>query len=287
RGRRGVGRGGRWPATGPVPTVGGAGIARRHRRRKHAMIAHLVQSYGYYAVFALIAPESLGIPLPGESALIAAALYARTTHHLNTAAAAAVIGDNAGYWTSKTGGRGLAERYRHYVRLNRVRLKAARSCFVRYGVPVVFFGRCVAVLRTYAAFLAGLSTMRWSRFLVANAAGRRAVVGHVCLRRVRARQRRIEHRQHDHHRRLGGRRRADGGHHRDRAKVAAAPRATSRGRLPRPAGPLSRAGAPGSLIRPVLCELTAPNPLTPSTSERRQACPGRADGPDLRGMVTH
>src|SRR5262249_37127062 len=112
RGRRGVGRGGRWPATGPVPTVGGAGIARRHRRRKHAMIAHLVQSYGYYAVFALIAPESLGIPLPGESALIAAALYARTTHHLNTAAlaaaaaAAAVIGDNAGYWTSKTGGRG-------------------------------------------------------------------------------------------------------------------------------------------------------------------------------------
>src|SRR5215475_13811339 len=68
------------------------------------MIAHLVQSYGYYAVFALIALESLGIPLPGESALIAAALYAGTTHHLNIAALAAVaasatvIGDNAGYW---------------------------------------------------------------------------------------------------------------------------------------------------------------------------------------------
>src|SRR5262249_14706315 len=70
------------------------------------MIAHLVQSYGYYAVFALLRPESLGIPLPGESALIAAALYARKTPPLNTAAAAAVIGDNAGYWTSKTGGRG-------------------------------------------------------------------------------------------------------------------------------------------------------------------------------------
>src|SRR5262249_40338230 len=95
RGRRGVGRGGRWPATGPVPTVGGAGIARRHRRRKHAMIAHLVQSYGYYAVFALIAPESLGIPLPGESALIAAALYARTTHHLNIAALAAAAAAGA------------------------------------------------------------------------------------------------------------------------------------------------------------------------------------------------
>ena len=141
------------------------------------MIAHLVQSYGYYAVFALIALESLGIPLPGESALIAAALYAGTTHHLNiaalaaAAAAAAVIGDNAGYWIGKTGGRRLAERYGHYVRLNRARLKAGRYLFARHGVKVVFFGRFVAVLRTYAAFLAGLSAMRWSRFLVANAAG--------------------------------------------------------------------------------------------------------------------
>ena len=141
------------------------------------MIAHLVQSYGYYAVFALIALESLGIPLPGESALIAAALYAGTTHHLNiaalaaAAAAAAVIGDNAGYWIGKTGGRRLAERYGHYVRLNSARLKVGRYLFARHGVKVVFFGRLVAVLRTYAAFLAGLSTMRWSRFLLANAAG--------------------------------------------------------------------------------------------------------------------
>ena len=141
------------------------------------MIAHLVQSYGYYAVFALIALESLGIPLPGESALIAAALYAGTTHHLNiaalaaAAAAAAVIGDNAGYWIGKTGGRRLAERYGHYVRLNRARLKAGRYLFARHGVKVVFFGRFVAVLRIYVAFLAGLSTMRWSRFLLANAAG--------------------------------------------------------------------------------------------------------------------
>jgi membrane protein DedA with SNARE-associated domain len=141
------------------------------------MIAQLVQSYGYYAVFALIALESLGIPLPGESALIAAALYAGTTHHLNivalaaVAAAAAVIGDNAGYWIGKTGGRPLAERYGRYVRLTRTRLKVGRYLFARHGVKVVFFGRFVAVLRTYAAFLAGLSRMRWSRFLLANAAG--------------------------------------------------------------------------------------------------------------------
>jgi membrane protein DedA with SNARE-associated domain len=141
------------------------------------MIAHLVQSYGYYAVFALIVLESLGIPLPGESALIAAALYAGTTHHLNiaalaaVAATAAVIGDNAGYWIGKTGGRRLAERYGRYVRLTRTRLKVGRYLFARHGVTVVFFGRFVAVLRTYAAFLAGLSRMRWSRFLLANAAG--------------------------------------------------------------------------------------------------------------------
>ncbi len=141
------------------------------------MFAHLVQSYGYYAVFALIALESLGIPLPGESALIAAALYAGTTHHLNitalaaVAVSAAVIGDNAGYWVGRTGGRRLAERYGRYVRLDRAKLKVGRYLFARHGGKVVFFGRFVAVLRTYAAFFAGVSRMRWSRFLLANAAG--------------------------------------------------------------------------------------------------------------------
>src|SRR5215471_6771756 len=129
------------------------------------MIAHLVQSYGYYAVFALIALESLGIPLPGESALIAAALYAGTTHHLNlaalaaVAASAAVIGDNAGYWIGKTGGRRLAERYGHYVRLNRARLKAGRYLFARHGVKVVFFGRFVVVL-TAATIVIGRRSLR-------------------------------------------------------------------------------------------------------------------------------
>src|ERR1700751_6387643 len=75
-----------------------------------SLITHLVQSYGYYAVFTLIALECMGIPLPGETALITAALYAGTTHHLNVVAlaavatCAAVIGDNAGYWIGRTGG---------------------------------------------------------------------------------------------------------------------------------------------------------------------------------------
>ena len=142
-----------------------------------SFVAHLVQSYGYYAVFALIALESMGIPLPGETALIAAALYSGTTHHLSivvlavVAGSAAVIGDNAGYWIGKTGGQRLAERYGRYVRLDRSKLKVGRYLFARHGVKVVFFGRFVAVLRTYAAFFAGVSMMRWPRFLVANAVG--------------------------------------------------------------------------------------------------------------------
>jgi len=140
-------------------------------------INHLVQSYGYYAVFALIALESTGIPLPGESALITAALYAGTTHHLNVvvlavvAASAAVTGDNAGYWIGRTGGLRLAERYGRYVRLDRVKLNVGRYLFTRHGVKVVFFGRFVAVLRTFAAFFAGVGKMPWPAFLAANTAG--------------------------------------------------------------------------------------------------------------------
>ncbi len=140
-------------------------------------ITHLVQSYGYYAVFTLIALESMGIPLPGETALISAALYAGTTHHLNVvvlaviATCAAIVGDNAGYWIGRTGGLRLAERYGRYVRLDRAKLKVGRYLFARHGWKVVFFGRFVAVLRTFAAFFAGVGKMRWPGFAAANAAG--------------------------------------------------------------------------------------------------------------------
>jgi membrane protein DedA with SNARE-associated domain len=142
-----------------------------------SFVTHLVQSYGYYGVFVLIALESMGIPLPGETALIAAAVYSGATHHLNIvvlaviATCAAIIGDNAGYWIGRTGGQRLAERHGRFVRLDRAKLKVGRYLFARHGVKVVFFGRFVAVLRTFAAFFAGVSKMRWSRFLVANAAG--------------------------------------------------------------------------------------------------------------------
>jgi membrane protein DedA with SNARE-associated domain len=140
-------------------------------------ISHLIASYGYLALFVLVGLESLGIPLPGETALITAGVYAGHTHRLSpwlifaAASAAAIIGDNIGYWIGDKGGYRLARRYGHKVRLDERKLKIARYLFDRHGGKVVFFGRFVSVLRTYAAFLAGTSRMRWRRFLPANASG--------------------------------------------------------------------------------------------------------------------
>ena len=140
-------------------------------------VDHLVSSLGYWAVFLLVAAESLGVPLPGETALIVAGAYAGQTHHLNpwiifaVASAAAITGDNVGFWIGDKGGYRLAKRYGRKVRLDERKLKLARFVFDCHGTKVVFFGRFVSILRTYAAFLAGTSRMRWRRFLPANAAG--------------------------------------------------------------------------------------------------------------------
>jgi membrane protein DedA with SNARE-associated domain len=140
-------------------------------------ISHLIANYGYWAVFALVGLESLGIPLPGETALIIAGAYAGSTHNLSpwavfaVASAGAIIGDNAGFWIGSKGGYRLARTYGPRIRVDERKLKIARYLFDTYGQKVVFFGRFTALLRTYAAFLAGASRMSWRRFLPANAAG--------------------------------------------------------------------------------------------------------------------
>jgi membrane protein DedA with SNARE-associated domain len=142
-----------------------------------AMLTHFVGSYGYLAVILFVGLESVGIPLPGESTLIAAALYAGATHHLNivaiglVATAAAIAGDNLGYVLGRTGGQRLVKRYGRYVHLTESRLAVGRYLFRRRGGSVVFFGRFIALLRTFAAFLAGMNRMPWRRFLAWNAAG--------------------------------------------------------------------------------------------------------------------
>ena len=140
-------------------------------------MTNLVAQYGYLAVLVIVGLESTGVPLPGETTLVAAALYAGATHNLNivgvviAAAVGAILGDNLGYLIGHWGGYRLLIRYGRYIRLSEKRIKIARYLFLRYGGEVVFFGRFTAILRTYAAFLAGTTRMPWRRFLFFNAAG--------------------------------------------------------------------------------------------------------------------
>jgi membrane protein DedA with SNARE-associated domain len=141
------------------------------------LVADIVTSAGYPAVFGLVSLESLGIPVPGETAVVAASIYAATTHRLSpwlifaAAAGGAIVGDNIGFWIGIKGGYRLARRYGSRVRLDEGKLKVGRYLFDRHGAKLVYFGRFVSVLRTYAAFFAGTTKMRWQRFAAANAAG--------------------------------------------------------------------------------------------------------------------
>lgn len=137
----------------------------------------LFQHYGYAAIFLGIMLESTGLPLPGESLLIAAAIYAATTHHMNIAllvpcaAAGAILGDQIGYFVGRWIGYRVLTGLGRRLGLTEERLALGRYLFRRYGGRVVFFGRFVALLRTFAALLAGANRMPWHRFILWNALG--------------------------------------------------------------------------------------------------------------------
>ena len=137
----------------------------------------LLSTYGYLAVFVFVGIESIGVPVPGETMLVTAAIYAGTTGRLSifwvivASSAGAIVGDNLGYLVGRTGGYRLLKRYGRYIRLDENRLRLGQYLFDRHGSKVVFFGRFISVLRIFAAFLAGVNRMHWRRFLVFNAAG--------------------------------------------------------------------------------------------------------------------
>lgn len=137
----------------------------------------LLAAYGYLAVFIFVGVESLGIPVPGETMLVTAAIYAGTTGRLSifwvivASSAGAIVGDNIGYAIGRTGGYRLLKRYGRYIRLEENRLRLGQYLFRKHGPKVVFFGRFVSVLRIFAAFLAGVNRMHWRLFLIFNAAG--------------------------------------------------------------------------------------------------------------------
>jgi membrane protein DedA with SNARE-associated domain len=141
-------------------------------------VTKLLLDYGLVLLFVLVAVESSGVPLPGEAALIAAAVLARPERHhyslasvIAVAAAAAIIGDNVGYWLGRLGGRKLIERYGFTRRYAAKALPPSERFFKKHGAKTVFFGRFVALLRVTAAWLAGISRMHWWEFTLWNAAG--------------------------------------------------------------------------------------------------------------------
>lgn len=136
-----------------------------------------LSTLGYLAVGLFIMIESLGVPFPGETILVTASVLAGTTHQLNiagiifAAVCGAIVGDNLGFAIGWFGGYPLLRRFGKYIRLDEPKLKVGRYLFLKHGGKVVFFGRFVSVLRTYAAFLAGTNRMHWVHFVLANAAG--------------------------------------------------------------------------------------------------------------------
>lgn len=132
---------------------------------------------GYSFVCIVVALESMGLPVPGETTLVTAAIYAGTTHRLNiwlviaAAATGAIVGDSIGFWIGRVFGHRLLLRYGGVLRMTPRRIKLGQYLFQRHGGKVVFFGRFFAVLRALAALLAGVNYMDWRRFLLFNVSG--------------------------------------------------------------------------------------------------------------------
>jgi membrane protein DedA with SNARE-associated domain len=140
-------------------------------------VTHFFTHHGLPLLFVVIMLESFGIPLPGETALIFFGLLASQGNYsvaavIAVAAAAAIVGDNLGYWIiGRWGGRALFRRNKWLNSYADRLLPRAEKLMQRHGGKTVFFGRFIAILRFTAAWVAGLGRMEWWRFLFWNAAG--------------------------------------------------------------------------------------------------------------------
>src|SRR5215471_18477989 len=140
-------------------------------------LIRLIQVHGPWIISAVVALESAGVPLPGETILVAAALLAAATNQIDiavvvaAAAAGAIAGDGIGYTVGRGFGMPLLRKYGRCIRLDENRLLIGRYLFFRYGAAVVFFGRFIGVLRMFAALLAGANCMPARRFFFFNITG--------------------------------------------------------------------------------------------------------------------
>src|SRR4051794_35292254 len=136
----------------------------------------VLEHYGYLAVGGFVLLEDFGVPLPGETILIAAAIFAGSGH-MNIAAVivvaviAAIVGDNIGFVIGHFGGRPLVHRFGRYIFLTPERLDQAEDYFNRHGGKIVTIARFIAVLRQVNGILSGIIGMHWAKFLAFNALG--------------------------------------------------------------------------------------------------------------------
>ncbi|MBO0819483.1 MAG: DedA family protein [Nocardiopsaceae bacterium] len=147
-----------------------------------SVLSSPLQHYGLWAVIALVFLEDFGIPVPGETILIAGAVYAGSGG-LNIVAVgvlgfvAAVVGDNVGYAIGRYGGHALIDRWGRYVFLTPERLAKAEGFFARHGGKIISIARFIDGLRQANGIIAGLTSMRWPKFLVFNMIGAALWVG--------------------------------------------------------------------------------------------------------------
>lgn len=139
-------------------------------------VDHLVEVAGYPLLFLLVMGESSGVPIPGETALITAAVLAsqgklQIELVIPIAAAAAIVGDNIGYAIGHKGGRWLLERPGRFNRRRVQVLELGEPFFEKHGPKAVFFGRFLLGLRVWASWLAGATRMNWRSFVLWNALG--------------------------------------------------------------------------------------------------------------------
>jgi membrane-associated protein len=142
-------------------------------------VTHLLDSYGLVILFFAVAIESAGVPIPGETTLITAAVLASTGQTnwsiavvIAVAAAGAIVGDNIGYWIGRIAGRRVLTSERGPFHHRRLRLIAyGDRFFARHGTKAVFIGRWIALVRVTAAWMAGMNHMPFRVFFLWNALG--------------------------------------------------------------------------------------------------------------------
>jgi membrane protein DedA with SNARE-associated domain len=139
-------------------------------------VTELVNTAGYPLLFLLVTSESSGVPVPGETSLIAGAVLAsqgklQIEFVIGLAAAGAIIGDNIGYLIGRKGGRWILTRPGLFYRQRREVLRVGEPFFEAHGPKAVFFGRFLLGLRVWASWLAGATRMHWRSFVFWNALG--------------------------------------------------------------------------------------------------------------------